>query len=498
MFRDVMRIPFSLMACAVLLTSCGDRDKSSDPKELIMLCAAGIKNPVTKIAEQYEEEYGVSVRLQFGGSGTLLSNLEIAGADIYLAADSSYTNQAKEKGLIAETIPVAWMKGGYGVSKGNPKKITSLADLRKEGVRVGIGNPEAASVGRFTRKILSKHGAWEGLEPAVTFPTVNELANALKLGTIDVAILWDAVAAQYPEIDFVSLPEFDAEKKDVTIAVATSSKAPTAALRFCRYLAARDKGLPVFEEEGFEVTAGDLWVEKPEILLFSGAMLRPAIQETIKAFEEREGVSIQPVYNGCGILVSQMKAGEKPDGYFSCDLKFMTMVSDQFGESTVVSANEMVILTEKGNPKGVTSLEKLTVPGIELGLSHPEKSALGFLTKELLVGEGLHQKIIDAGNLKMESPTGDFLVNQIKAGSLDAVIVYRSNALAAASTAEDFEIVDIKRPGAIATQPYAVGKESDHPQLMNRFLEACISASGKKDFLQYGFRWELKDSPSAP
>lgn len=492
----LMRTLLSLLLPLALLTSC--RQPAESDTELVMLCAAGIKNPVTRIAEMYEEEYGIKVRLQFGGSGTLLSNLEVAPADIYLAADSSYTNEARKKGLIAETIPVAWMKAGFGVPKGNPKGLSSLADLRKEDVRAGIGNPEAASIGRFTRKVLSKHGAWDGFEPAVTFPTVNELANAIKLDTIDVAILWDAVASQYPDVDFVSLPEFDAERKDVTIAVSVKSGAPTEALRFCRYLAAKDRGLPVFEEEGFEPMEGDAWTEHPELVLFSGAMLRPAIQETVRAFEEREGVSIRPVYNGCGILVSQMKAGEKPDAYFSCDMKFLTMVEDQFDEGVVVSANEMVILTEFGNPKQITSLESLTVPGLQLGLSHPDKSALGFLTRDLLVSEGLYDKIKESGNLKMESPTGDFLVNQLKANSLDAVIVYRSNAYASASTAEDFTIVEIKRPKAIATQPYAVGRETPYPQLMKRFLEACVSATGKEDFLQYGFRWELQEEGAQP
>ena len=68
------------------------------------------------------------------------------------------------------------------------------------------------------------------------------------------------------------------------------------------------------------------------------------------------------------------------------------------------------------------------------------------------------------------------------------------------STAEDFEIIDIDRPNAIAAQPFAVGKDSPYPQLISRFLEACVSETGKEAFLKYGFRWELdeEDSPETP
>ena len=128
----------------------------------------------------------------------------------------------------------------------------------------------------------------------------------LKLGTIDVAILWDAIANQYPEVDFVHVPEFDAEKKDITIGVLTASSQPTAALKFCRYLSARDRGIEIFKNSGYEILPdADAWKETPEILLYSGAMLRPAIEDTVAHFEEREGVRITPVYNGCGILVSR-------------------------------------------------------------------------------------------------------------------------------------------------------------------------------------------------
>ncbi len=481
----------SVLLIPWFFSGCG---QNSATKPLVMFCAAGMKKPVTAIAKQYEAEYGVKVQLQFAGSGTLLASLEAAGTgDIYLAADSSYTNIGKEKGLIAETIPVCFMSAGFGVPTGNPKNLGSLADLTNPDFKIGIGNPDAASVGKFTKKVLTKHSAWDGFRPAVTFPTVNELANAIKLGSIDAAILWDAIANQYAEIDFVNLPEFDAEKKDVTVAILTSTDQSTEALKFCRYLSARDKGLKQFEADGYELSGGDVWHEKPELLLFSGAMLRPAIQETIDRFEKREGVTITPVYNGCGVLVSQMKAGEQPDAYFSCDIKFMEMVEERFEASTVVSANEMVVLVAKGNPKGIQGLTDLKMPGLRLGFAHPDKSALGYLTRHLLENEGLYQAIVDAGNLKLDSPTGDFLVNQLKAGSLDGVIVYKSNAMAISSTLEDYDLIEIGRPNAIAAQPYAVAKNSGHQQLLARFLDACVSADGKDDFLRHGFRWEMGD-----
>ncbi len=493
--RFVFIILFLVAAALIgfLVAGRGRDAAATGDTTLVMFCAAGMKAPVSEIARRYHEEYGVTVQLQYGGSGTLLSSLEVAPGDIYLAADSSYTTLAVESGLVAEAMPVSFLTGGFGVPVGNPKNITTLADLRRPGLRVGIANPEAASVGKFTQKILSDHGQWDDLKPEVLLPTVNELANALKLGTIDVAILWDAIANQYPEIDFIHLPEFDAEKQDITVGVLASSSQPTAALKFCRYLTARDRGIEVFKSTGYETLPdADIWKETPEILLFSGAMLRPALEDTIAAFEAREGVRITPVYNGCGILVAQMNAGEKPDAYFSCDTKFMEMVQDRFLEPTTVSANEMVIITEKGNPRQILTLADLATPGLRLGFAHPEKSALGFLTKHLLDGENLYESIIAAGNLKVDSPTGDFLVNQLKAGYLDAVIVYRSNALADESTAEGYDIIAIDRPNAISHQPWAIGKSSGHKHLLDRFYKTAVSAESKEIFLRHGFRWAVK------
>ena len=74
-----------------------DHDKENETSELIVYCAAGMRVPMELIANQYENTYGVKIRLQFAGSGTLLGNIEASMiGDLYLAADTSYIEIAKE------------------------------------------------------------------------------------------------------------------------------------------------------------------------------------------------------------------------------------------------------------------------------------------------------------------------------------------------------------------------------------------------------------------
>ncbi len=461
--------------------------------DLFVYCAAGMRKPMAAIATRYEEEYGVKVDLQFAGSGTLLGNLEASGkGDLYLAADASYIDIAREKRLVEESLPAAKLTAGLLVPKGNPLGLTSLADLRdRPDLRIVLANPEAASAGKFTKKVLSKAGLWGEISARVLSmkPTVNDLANDLKLGAADVAIAWDALGGQYPELDFVHVPEFDAERKTVTIGLLATARVPAEALRFARYATARDRGLENFAAHGFDVLEGDKWERVPELVFFSGAMLGPAIRERMERFKGREGVGLKFVPNGCGILVSKMKAGARPDAYFSCDVSFMDEVEDLFGESQTVSANDIVLLVADGAKGKVTSAADLAAPGLRVGLAHPENSALGALTVRLLDALG----VAVGDNKQLDSSTGDFLINQLLAGSLDAVVVYRSNAMAHPPTLDSTHIVEIDHPLAVAHQPFAAGLNSDHKQLVARLFEALTGAEGKEQFLKYGFRWELGD-----
>ena len=166
----------------------------------------------------------------------------------------------------------------------------------------------------------------------------------------------------------------------------------------------------------------------------------------------------------------------------------MNDVKDLFDSPTNVSSNDMIILARNEMKGTIKTLNDLTANGLRIGVAHPEKSALGALTVRLFEHLNLNLK----KNLLLDSATGDFLVNQLRAGSLDAVIVYRSNAMANPSTLEDAFIVDIDEPMAVAIQPFAIGSDSSHKNLMKRLLDALTGNESRKDFLKYGFQWEIK------
>jgi molybdate transport system substrate-binding protein len=488
-----MKIKYSHPLASFLIATIGSATAlitssiAAPPEPLLVYCAAGIKPPVEAAAKAYEKEFEIPVQLQYGGSGTLLSSLRVSkSGDLFIPGEDSFIKTGRELGVLKETIPLARQHPVIAVPKGNPKNIRALADLLRKDVTVALANPEATAVGQTVKRVLEKDGTWAALKDhaKVFKPTVNDIANDVKIGAVDAGIVWDVTTAQYPELEAIQIPIFDAAQETISASVLAFSKQPTAALRFVRYLGARDRGLKEFSSRHYEVVDGDTWTEVPDLKFFSGAMLRPGIEETLKEFQAREGVTITTVYNGCGILCAQMKAGQRPDAYFSCDTTFMNSVADLYIAPENVVDNFLMILVAKGNPKGIKGAKDLLQPGLRVGLPDHEKSAMGNVAWKMLKDMGIYEDL--RTNLKVESPTGDLLVNQLRTGSLDAIIACRSNL---ESVKEYLDGVPLDHKMANMTQPFAVGKESQNKNLAARLHEALKSKISKERFEAAGFRW---------
>jgi molybdenum ABC transporter molybdate-binding protein len=466
-----------------------------DRVSLRVYCAAGLKKPFEEAARKYEEVYGVTVEPVYAGSESLIASMILAeDGDLYIPADASYIDMSRKKNLLDEDLPLASMHPVVAVAPGNPKKIASLDDLMRDDVTVSQGLADATAVGGLTRSALKKAGKWDALEKKtrVFKPTVNDVANDVRTGGVDAGIVWNATVAQANgKLEAVELPELKDARSTVTVGVLKTCRNPPAALRFARFLTARDQGCQAFARHGFDPVAdADLWADgEPKFNLFAGAMLRPAIQETLREFARREGFpeeNIQVVYDGCGSLVAQMKTGQHPDAYFACDSTFLDMVNDLFIDGVTVSTNQLVILVHKGNPHHIASLRDLSKKGLRVGVGHEKQCAMGALTQETLKQSNVQDRVMK--NVVTRVPTGDMLVNEMLAApsSLDAVIAYISNG---AKASDRLDAIQIDIPCAIATQPIAVGKESNHKHLMARLVRAIRSAESRARFEEYGFKW---------
>ena len=470
---------------------------------LFVHCAAGCRRPVEKIAAEYEREQGVSVRLQFGGSNTLLSQIEVSRiGDLYLAADDIYMKQAQDRGLVKETLPVAISRPVIAVKKGNAKSIATADDLLREDVRVALGNPDQAAIGNTTRNVLQASGHWERLEKHVTdhgafLPTVPEVANSVLVGGVDAGIIWDSTAAQYPALEAIRVPQLDAGAASIMMGVLTSTRMPTQALRFARYLAAQDKGLEVFRTMRFEPVHGDTWQETPELTFFCGTVNRRAVESVIKAFEEREGVRVNTIYNGCGSLTAQMRTinGQQqgfgfPDTYMACDVYYLNTVKDWFQEAVNVSDTEIVIAVPKGNPQKITSLKDLTRAGVRISVGQPDQCTIGVLTKQLLEKEGILDAVMK--NVQTQTVTSAMLVPTVTTGAVDATLAYVTDTLA---ESKRVDVIRIPSTAAKAIQPFSIARTSHQKHLARRLYRAV--AASRTQFEAAGFHWRLatpKDS----
>ncbi len=457
---------------------------------LTVYCAAGLKKPIEAIAKQYQAETGTEVRLQYGGSGTLLSQFRVAKTgDIFIAADEGSVADGQKADVIREVLPLAKQKPVIGVRAGNPKNIRTIADLLRADVKVALANPDAASISRVSRSVLGDMWTTLAAHAVVMKPTVTEVAADLSLGTVDAAIVWDSVIGQFKDVQAVEVPELSKRSENASATVLAFCMQPASALHFARYLAAPEKGGAIFKVNGFTPAGGDKWADKPELILYSGGVNRPAVEGLLKKFADHEGVSVTTVFNGCGILCASMKTmggsdnPKFPDAYYACDLCFVPPVADVFPEAVILTQTDIGIVVKKGNPRGVKTLADLAQPNLKVGLCNAEQSTLGYMTRGMLKSSGLNDSV--RKNVVVETPTADLLVTQLRAGALDAAIVYRVNVMAGAGDSLDF--LPIQHEGAKAVQPFSVRTTSPNAQLGQRLL--VYLRANRAQFEEKGFEW---------
>ncbi len=253
-------------------------------RELLLFAAVASKIPVEELVKNFEEKTKIKVNPNFGASGMMLSQIEMAKkGDVFFPASSDFMVKAKNKGVILETTEtrIVYIVPSIIVRKGNPRKITSIKDLCKPGLKVILANPESAAIGLLSVELLEKSLGTDEIKAfrsnLVTYAeNVEKMANFIALNNADAGIGWHTTPNNSPDkIESVKISvENIARAGYLSAAVTKCSADPAGAQRFIDYMRSPE-GMAVFKkynyfetkEEAFKYIGAEKTVEPIEYKL---------------------------------------------------------------------------------------------------------------------------------------------------------------------------------------------------------------------------------------
>jgi molybdate transport system substrate-binding protein len=220
--------------------------------KVVVFAAASLQQVFTKLGKEFEAANpGTTVSFNFGGSGTLAASITSgAPADVFAAA-SDATMATVTKAGDTPTAPVTFTKNvlEIAVAPGNPKHITSLADLTKPGVKVALcAKTEPCGAAAVTA--LADAGV--KLTPVTYEPDVTSAQNVVQEGQVDASLVYRTnVLGAAGKITGVNFPTAEQAITDYPIAVLKNAPNGAAGQAFVNFVLS-STGQQVLTAAGFQ------------------------------------------------------------------------------------------------------------------------------------------------------------------------------------------------------------------------------------------------------
>jgi molybdate transport system substrate-binding protein len=216
-----------------------------------------------------------------------------------------------------------------------------------------------------------------------------------------------------------------------------------------------------------------------EIKVFAAASLTAAFTKIGEDFTAANGgTKVTLNFAGSQALATQIQQAAPADVFASADITNMDKVKDLVGPPQIFASNQLQIVVEKGNPKGVKGLDDLANPDLKVVLAAPD----------VPVGKYSQQALEKAGvTVKPVSQEQDVkaVVSKVSLGEADAGIVYTTDVTAGGDKVEGVDIPEDQN--VVATYPIATVKASKAPDQAQAFMDYVLSDQGQQVLKSYGF-----------
>jgi len=457
---------------------------------LVLYCAEPFRDVLEPVAKHYEREHQIAIELHFGSGGGFFHEQVTTGGGDLILPEGAWTitdinNSAAEQRPIAEVLPLASAQAMLLLSSSESKEYESLSELLADEVELALPDPAKSELGRAIRRQIGET-QWGRLwkKKAVAAGATAEIIDAVRSEKANVGIVWQSRPGQFAPLKTMQTSELQTVRHKVALGVLRTSSHPTTALHFARFVAARDRGLPVFQQAGFHIVSGDAWAHRPQLRFYSSPLFRPIFENKLQAFEHREGCLLEVRFADSLAIVEMIDAGTKPDVLLTADDRTAQAAEKQFDTARELTRTGLVLATPAGNPRNITGLSELSRTALRVGMCNPETHALGEQIRVYLVKKQIYELI--KPNLRYQPDTSEDLVAALVAADLDVALLYEAEVGQARS---QLTIVEPKQE-IQAAQFLSVRENSDFRHLSLRFIDFLSSSRFRTAYKNHGLRWQ--------
>jgi molybdate transport system substrate-binding protein len=238
---------------------------SSSAGEISIAGAADLNYALQQLATEFEHKTGNQVRLSFGSSGNLYSQIQ-AGApfDLFFSADVDYPEKLAAAGFIersslriyAQGHLVLWVPHSLHL---DPAALQMNLLLQPAVKRIAVANAQHAPYGRAAIAALQHFGLKDKVQDKLVFgENISQAAQFVQSGNAQAGLIALSLAMSPPMKNagaYWELPTNSYPELRQGVAIVTASKHKELAQAFLDYVASAE-GKTVLEQYGFQVAQG--------------------------------------------------------------------------------------------------------------------------------------------------------------------------------------------------------------------------------------------------
>src|SRR5215213_2546612 len=238
-----------------------EEEEASEGSTLTVLAASSLTDAFGELEATFEQQNpGTDVRMSFGGSTELLTQLEQgAPADVFASADEAKMDTAVDEDLVSEPQTFARNRPVVIVPRDNPAGIQELRDIAKPGVKLVLAQ-DGVPIAEYAKEILANANAQygENFEQAVLDNIVSReanvraAANRVALGEADATFVYatDVTSDIQPQVEVIEIPKNLNVTATYPIATAKEATNPDLAQEWVE-LVLSEEGQGVLAKYGF-------------------------------------------------------------------------------------------------------------------------------------------------------------------------------------------------------------------------------------------------------